>query len=231
MGPLCEYPPKFLTNLPAAGFLLTAAAGAWKAACAGSQAIIGPIKFLDAIGRLGLFAFRATREGFRRPFEIREITNQIFAVGWRSCPLMVVTGFAFGVVLAMQTRSSMEAFGAEAMIPQAVTYGLFRDVGPLIAALLLSGRVGAGIGAELAGMRVTEQIDAMESLAVDSFKYLEIAGGYQVSPDRTRGFHRNHRNGGNGCKQLCRYKNGSSNSPECAAGCVYRARNHSKWET
>ena len=74
---------------------------------------------------------------------------------------MMVSGFAFGVVLALQTRSSMQAFGAEAMIPQAVSYGLFRDVGPLIASLLLSGRVGAGIGAELAGMRVTEQIDAM----------------------------------------------------------------------
>ena len=60
------------------------------------------------------------------------------------------------------------------MIPQAVSLGLFRDVGPLITGLLVSGRVGAGIGAELAGMRVTEQIDALESLAIDSFKYLVV---------------------------------------------------------
>jgi phospholipid/cholesterol/gamma-HCH transport system permease protein len=60
------------------------------------------------------------------------------------------------------------------MIPEAISLGLFRDVGPLITALLISGRVGAGIGAQLAGMRVTEQIDALESLAVDSFKYLVV---------------------------------------------------------
>lgn len=68
----------------------------------------------------------------------------------------------------------MESFGATALIPQAVTYGLFKDTGPLLAALLVSGRVGAGIGAQLAGMRVTEQIDALEALAIDSFKYLVV---------------------------------------------------------
>ena len=130
--------------------------------------------FFDWIGDLGLFAFRAIRECFRRPFELGEITRQIFEAGWRSGPLIIASGFAFGIVLALQTRSSMEAFGAEAMIPEAVSFGLFRDVGPLIASLLVAGRVGAGIGAELAGMRVTEQIDALESLAIDSFKYLVV---------------------------------------------------------
>ncbi len=125
-------------------------------------------------GELGLFGFRAIRESVRRPFEIGEITKQIFEVGWRSGPLIIVSGFAFGVVLSLQTRASMESFGAEAMIPQAISFGLFRDIGPIIAALLICGRVGAGIGAELAGMRVTEQIDALESLAVDSFKYLVV---------------------------------------------------------
>jgi phospholipid/cholesterol/gamma-HCH transport system permease protein len=131
-------------------------------------------RILETIGQLGLFAFRAMRESIRPPYELKEVMNQIFAVGWKSCPLIVVSGFAFGVVLAMQTGASMASFGAEAMVPQAVSFGLFRDVGPLVASLLLSGRVGAGIGAQLAGMRVTEQIDAMESLAVDSFKYLVV---------------------------------------------------------
>ena len=130
--------------------------------------------FFHWIGELGLFGFRAIRECFRPPFEIAEITKQIFEAGWRSGPLVIASGFAFGIVLALQTRSSMEAFGAEAMIPQAVSYGLFRDVGPLVASLLIAGRVGAGIGAELGGMRVTGQIDALESLAVDSFKYLVV---------------------------------------------------------
>lgn len=126
------------------------------------------------MGELGIFSFRAIRETFRPPLEFSEIVRQVFEIGWRSGPLVIVSGFAFGIVLALQTGSSMTQFGAQAMIPEAISLGLFRDVGPLIAALLVSGRVGAGIGAQLAGMRVTEQIDAMESLAVDSFKYLVV---------------------------------------------------------
>lgn len=130
--------------------------------------------FFGFAGDISLFALRALRDAFRPPFEFREIVRQIFEVGWRSGPLVIVSGFAFGVVLALQTRASMESFGAQAMIPQAVSFGLFRDVGPLIAALLVAGRAGAGIGAQLAGMRVTEQIDALEALAIDSFKYLVV---------------------------------------------------------
>jgi len=130
--------------------------------------------FLASVGELGLFSARAIRESFTPPFEFDETIRQILQIGWRSGPLVVISGFAFGIVLALQTGSSMAQFGAVAMIPQAVSLGLFRDVGPLIAGLLVSGRVGAGIGAELAGMRVTEQIDALESLGVDSFKYLIV---------------------------------------------------------
>jgi phospholipid/cholesterol/gamma-HCH transport system permease protein len=129
---------------------------------------------LSFVGELGVFGFRAIREAFRPPFEFTETAKQIFEAGWKSTPLIVASGFAFGIVLSLQTRSSMMSFGAVAMIPQAVSIGLFRDIGPVIAALLISGRVGAGIGAQLAGMRVTEQIDALESLAVDSFKYLVV---------------------------------------------------------
>lgn len=129
---------------------------------------------MASVGELGLFGFRAIRESFHPPIEFGETIQQLFEIGWRSGPLIIVSGFAFGIVLALQTGSSMVRFGAQAMIPQAITLGLFRDVGPLLAALLVSGRVGAGIGAQLAGMRVTEQIDALESLAVDSFKYLVV---------------------------------------------------------
>lgn len=130
--------------------------------------------FFQSVGEVGTFGFGAIREVFQPPYEVRETIRQVFEIGWRSGPLVIVSGFAFGVVLALQTRASMEAFGAQAMIPQAVSFGLFKDVGPLIAALLVAGRVGAGIGAELAGMRVTEQIDALEAEAVDSFKYLVV---------------------------------------------------------
>ena len=125
-------------------------------------------------GDLGIFAFRAARDSFRPPAELDEIVKQLFEIGSRSAPLLIAAGFAFGIALAIQTRASMESFGAESLIPAAVSFGMIKDVGPVVASLLIAGRVGAGIGAELAGMRVTSQIDALEALAVDSFKYLVV---------------------------------------------------------
>jgi len=132
---------------------------------------------LDALawfGGLSLFGARAVRDAVRPPFEIAEIARQLFDVGWRSMPLIGASGFAVGVVLSMHTRASLERFGAEAMIPAGLALALIRETGPLTTGLLLSGRVGAGIGAELGAMRVTEQIDALEATAVDAFKYLAV---------------------------------------------------------
>jgi phospholipid/cholesterol/gamma-HCH transport system permease protein len=95
-------------------------------------------------------------------------------MGARSVPLIAVSGFAVGIVLSMHTRASLERFGAEALIPAGLGIALVRETGPLTAGLLLSGRIGAGIGAELGAMKVTEQIDALEALAVDSFKFLVV---------------------------------------------------------
>lgn len=129
---------------------------------------------LDWFGGLGLFAGRILRDACRPPYEVTETLRQIFEIGWRSAPLIVLSGLAVGGVLSMHTRATLERFGAEAMIPTALAFALVKETGPLVAGLLISGRVGAGIGAELGGMRVTEQIDALESLAVDSFKYLVV---------------------------------------------------------
>ncbi len=131
-------------------------------------------RVLAGVGDLAIFAGRALREIFRRPFELRETIRQIHEVGWRSAPLIGISGFAVGVVLSMHTRASLERFGAEALIPAGLAIALVRETGPLTAGLLLSGRVGAGIGAELGAMRVTEQIDALEVCAVDAFKYLVV---------------------------------------------------------
>ena len=129
---------------------------------------------LSEVGSMGAFAVRAIRVAFRRPFEVNEVMRQIYTVGWRSLPLVMTSGLAIGVVLSMHTRATMERFGAEALIPAALAIAMFSETGPLMTGLLVSGRVGAGIGAELGGMRVTEQIDALESLAVDSFHYLAV---------------------------------------------------------
>ncbi len=129
---------------------------------------------IEWFGGLSMFAGQVLRDAFRRPFEFTEFLRQVFEIGWRSAPLIVLSGLAVGAVLSMHTRSTLERFGAESMIPTALAFALVKETGPLVTGLLISGRVGAGIGAELGGMRVTEQIDALESLAVDSFKYLVV---------------------------------------------------------
>src|SRR3954447_20804308 len=129
---------------------------------------------LAGIGDGALFALKAVRSAFAPPFEIGETIRQLYELGLRSAPLIAVSGLAVGVVLSMHTRASLERFGAESMIPAGLAMVLVRETGPLTAALLLAGRIGAGIGAELGAMRVTEQIDALEATAVDAFKYLVV---------------------------------------------------------
>jgi phospholipid/cholesterol/gamma-HCH transport system permease protein len=131
-------------------------------------------QLLAAAGDWTLFAGRAIREAVRPPYEFHETVRHLFELGCRSVPLIAASGFAVGVVMSMHTRSSLARFGAEALIPAGLGIALVRETGPLTAGLLLSGRIGAGIGAELGAMKVTEQIDALEALAVDSFKFLVV---------------------------------------------------------
>jgi len=133
--------------------------------------VLGLFEF---VGALAAFGARAGVEAFRPPYEPREIARHVYQFGARSAPLILTAGLAIGVVLSMHTRASLERFGAEALIPAGLAVALIRETGPLTAGLLVSGRVGAGIGAELGAMRVTEQIDALEANAVDPFKYLAV---------------------------------------------------------
>ncbi|AXC12016.1 ABC transporter permease protein [Acidisarcina polymorpha] len=131
-------------------------------------------EFLEVAGDLIFFAVASLRSGLRPPYEWRQLAVQIAEIGWRSLPLVVASGFAIGVVTTLHTRSTLVQFGAEAMIPGLQSMSFFNELGPLVTGLLLAGRVGAGIGAELANMRVTEQIDAIETLSVDSVKFLVV---------------------------------------------------------
>ena len=130
--------------------------------------------FLAGVGDAVLFALKAMRLAWTPTFEVGETIRQVYELGLRSVPLIAVSGVAVGVVLSMHTRASLERFGAESMIPAGLAIALVRETGPLTAGLLLSGRIGAGIGAELGAMRVTEQIDALEASAVDAFRYLVV---------------------------------------------------------
>ena len=126
------------------------------------------------VGDVALFGARALYTTLFPPYEVKETWRQVFEIGWRSLPLVALSGFSVGIVLSMHTRASLERFGAEAMIPAGLAIALIRETGPLSAALLVAGRVGAGIGAELGAMKVTEQIDALEAVAVDSFRFLAV---------------------------------------------------------
>jgi phospholipid/cholesterol/gamma-HCH transport system permease protein len=134
----------------------------------------GILTAIALVGALALWGGRALVEALRPPYDVGEIVRHLYEIGWRSTPLLATSGFAIGVVLSMHTRASLERFGAEAMIPAGLAVAVVRETGPLTAALLAAGRVGAGIGAELAAMRVTEQIDALEASAVDAFKFLAV---------------------------------------------------------
>jgi len=134
----------------------------------------GLANFFAWFGDVARFGGRGLWQVFQRPLELEEIGRQIYEVGYRSLPLIAAAGFAIGAVMSMHTRASLQRFGAEALIPMGLGLALIKETGPLVTALLFSGRVGAGIGAELGAMRVTEQIDALESLAVDSFKHLVV---------------------------------------------------------
>ena len=134
----------------------------------------GVIGVLEVIGAVATFGGRALGDAVRPPYEPREILRHVFQFGYRSAPLILVAGLAIGIVLSMHTRASLERFGAEAMIPAGLAIALIRETGPLTAGLLVAGRVGAGIGAEIGAMKVSEQIDALEASAVDAFKYLAV---------------------------------------------------------
>jgi phospholipid/cholesterol/gamma-HCH transport system permease protein len=132
------------------------------------------LRLLEFVGAVASFGARAVVEAVRPPYEVREVLRHLYEFGYRSAPLILTAGFAIGVVLSMHTRASLERFGAEAMIPAGLAIALIRETGPLTAGLLVSGRVGAGIGAEIGAMKVSEQIDALEATAVDAFKYLAV---------------------------------------------------------
>jgi phospholipid/cholesterol/gamma-HCH transport system permease protein len=132
------------------------------------------IQLLQIIGKMSLFGLRVVLDACRRPLEASQSVRQIAEVGAKSLPLVVATGFALGAVMTLHTRGTLVMFGATAAIPTVEAAAFFVEIGPLFASLLVAGRVGSGIGAVLANMRATEQIDGIESLSIDSFKFLVV---------------------------------------------------------
>ena len=131
-----------------------------------------PRSFFEWFGELGIFLGQLVRAALVPPYEGRELIRQLDEVGSKSLLLVALAGAATGVVLSLQTHDSMIRFGAKSAIPTVIVLTLLKGSGPIITGLIVSGRVGAGIGAELGSMKVTEQIDAMEASAVNPYKFL-----------------------------------------------------------
>lgn len=130
--------------------------------------------FFEDVAQQALFVWRFFKEAIRPPYEFNEFLKQSYLVGYKSLPLVAITGFIMGLVLTIQSRPVLAEFGAESWLPSMVAVSLVREIGPVITALIFAGKVGSGIGAELASMKVTEQIDAMEVAGNNPFKYIIV---------------------------------------------------------
>jgi phospholipid/cholesterol/gamma-HCH transport system permease protein len=130
------------------------------------------VAFFEWFGDFGMFCGRLTVPFFAPPYEIREFVHQFDELGSKSLPLAALAGAATGVVLSLSTRDSLIRFGAKSLLPAIIVLSIIKESGPIITALVVSGRAAAGIGAELGAMKVTEQIDAIEVSAVNPYKFL-----------------------------------------------------------
>ena len=126
------------------------------------------------VGGISDFTIRFFKEGFKPRYEWTEFSRQCFIIGYKTLPLVGVTAFIMGLVLTVQSRPTLEEFGAESYLPAMVALSVIREIGPVITALICAGKIGSSIGAELGSMKVTEQIDAMEVSGTNPFKYLVV---------------------------------------------------------
>lgn len=130
------------------------------------------IGLVNAVGHYMFFCGRALAGIFRRPLRIRLLFKQMEFVGVQSLAIVIITGLFTGMVFCFQSESAFSRFGASTMVGGVVMISLTRELGPVLTALMVNGRVGSAMAAELGTMRVSEQIDALESMAVDPYQYL-----------------------------------------------------------
>lgn len=133
------------------------------------RAVLG---FLAVTGRVALFAFGSISHIFRPPFYPREFLAALMQIGWLSLPVVGLTAFFTGGALALQIFAGSARFSAEAVVPQIVAIGMVRELGPVLVGLMIAARVTSSIAAEIATMKVTEQIDALVTLSTHPMKYL-----------------------------------------------------------
>ena len=141
-----------------------------------SLAAIGAVflAFLAAVGGLTRFALQAIAAAFSPPYFPRLIARQVLYIGYYSLPVVGLTALFTGMVLALQSYTGFSRFNAQSAVATVVVLSMTRELGPVIASLMVAGRVGAAMAAEIGTMRVTEQIDALTSLSTDPLRYLVL---------------------------------------------------------
>ena len=132
------------------------------------------LNFFAAAGRLGLFAGEAVVQCFKRPFYIKAFMAQLIEIGFYSLPVVALTTFFSGMVIALQTYTGFSSFSSEGPVAMVVLISVTRELAPVMAGLMVAGRIGAAMAAELGTMRVTEQIDALTTLSTNPFRYLIV---------------------------------------------------------
>lgn len=132
------------------------------------------INLLSLVGKLSIFIGQIFRAIFSTQFYLKQLLNQFWKIGYNSLPVVGLTAIFTGAVLALQSYTGFSRFNAESSIASVVVLSITRELGPVLAGLMLAGRVGASIAAEIGTMKVTEQIDALYTLNTDPFKYLIV---------------------------------------------------------
>ena len=130
------------------------------------------ISIVDSLGRFGAFFFEALIAIFTPPFKLRAFIDRINYIGFRSLLIILLTGAFTGMVLGLQVYLTLVRFGSEAFLGPAVALSLIRELGPVLAALMVTGRAGSALTAEIGIMRITEQIDALTVMALNPMRYL-----------------------------------------------------------
>ncbi len=132
------------------------------------------ISILEHLGGVGILIYRTVQYSFTRSLNLRLILEQMDEIGFKSIPIVILSAVSIGMVMVLQLAYGFKRFGAKGLVGQVVSLAIVRELGPVITSLLVGGRVGSGITAEIGSMKVTEQIDAIRTLGADPIKKLVV---------------------------------------------------------
>lgn len=132
------------------------------------------LNFLSELGEISKLLYKTVIYSFKPPIEFKLIIEQLYQIGFKSIPIVVLSATSIGMVMVVQMAYGFKAFGAKGLVGPLVALAIVRELGPVLASLLVGGRVGSGITAEIGSMAVTEQLDAMKTLGADPIKKLVV---------------------------------------------------------